>query len=192
MTTCEDVLCDNTCESIIPPTKFNLCEPEGAFGQITQLFVTNPGFPLTDENSAAEWQGRINMPDSNPAKIWRLLVIGDLPASESAEVEMSGDRTISGPEQRTLNVTIDEVNQENYDFHRATQCNKRFKVWYMAFGGDAYGGPEGIDMPLKFKHVITGNTNELQTLVAAGKWKSKIPPCRFMHPLFGDETGLES
>jgi hypothetical protein len=65
-------------------------------------------------------------------------------------------------------------------------------MWYKAFGGDAYGGPNGIDVSMKFKHVIPEGQQDLQTLVANPKWKTKIAPCRFIHPLHGDDIGLES
>lgn len=192
MTSCEEIVCQEGCGVQLPATKFNICNPEGAFGQISELFITNIGYPLTDENDMNEWLTRMSLPDTDPSKIWRILVVGDKPASESADVEMSYGRTISGPEQHQLNIRIDEVNQENYDFARNFDCNKRVKIWYKTFGGDAYGGAKGIDVSMKFKHVIPEGTADLQTLVSNPKWKSKIQPCRFIHPLHGDDTGLES
>lgn len=191
-TTCEEIICEDGCGLALPPTKFNICSPEGQGGQVSELYVTNIGYPLTDENSASEWNTRMSLPDNDPAKIRRILVIGDKPASESTEVEMSYGRFWYGPENHSLNIRIDEVNQENYDFARAFDCNKRVKIWYKTFSGDAYGGPNGIDVSLKFKHVIPEGQQDLQTLTAVPKWKSKIGPCRFLHPLHGDDTGLES
>lgn len=190
--TCEEIVCQEGCGIALPATKFNICTPEGAFGQISELFITNIGYPLTDENDANEWLTRMALPDNDPSKIWRILVIGDKPASESQEVEMSYGRIINGTENHSLNVRIDEVNQENYDFARAFDCNKRVKLWYKAYNGDAYGGNQGIDVSMKFKHVIPEGTGDLQTLVSTPKWKAKIQPCRFVHPLQGDDTGLES
>lgn len=192
MTSCEDVVCGEGCDLALPPTKFNICNPEVQYGQISEIFITNVGYPLTDENSAAEWAGRMNMADDNPAKIWRLLVVGDKPASESTEQEISYGRIVSGPENHSLNIAVDEVNQENYDFARGFDCNRRVKMWYKGFSGDAYGGAQGIDVSMKFKHVIPPGTQEVQTLVSTPKWKSKIAPCRFIHPLHGDDLGLES
>ncbi len=190
--TCEEIVCQEGCDIALPATKFNICTPEGSFGQISELFITNIGYPLTDENSAAEWLARMALPGNDPAKIFRILVIGDKPASESNEVEMSYGRVINGTENHSLNVRVDEVNQENYDFARAFDCNKRVKMWYKTYNGDAYGGPTGVDVSVKFKHVIPEGTSDLQTLVANPKWKAKIQPCRFIHPLQGDDTGLES
>jgi hypothetical protein len=190
--TCEDIVCGTDCDLVMPTPKFNICSPEGKFGQVAEIYRTNPGYPLNDENNPNEWLGRMAMPDNNPAKIHRLIVIGDLPASESAEVEMSRNRFIYGPETNTLNARIDEVNQENYEFMRQTHCNVGHLIWYVGNGGDAYGGNAGIKVSGKFKHVIPEGTNDLQTLVASFKWKSDTPPCRFLHPLFGNDTGLES
>lgn len=190
--TCEEIVCQEGCDIALPATKFNICTPEGSFGQISELFITNIGYPLVDENSAAEWLARMALPGNDPAKIFRILVIGDKPASESNEVEMSYGRVINGTENHSLNVRVDEVNQENYDFARAFDCNKRVKMWYKTYNGDAYGGPNGVDVSIKFKHVIPEGTSDLQTLVANPKWKAKIQPCRFIHPLQGDDTGLES
>lgn len=192
MTTCEDIVCEEGCGIALPPTKFNICNPEGAFGQISELFITNIGYPLVDENDINEWLARMSLPANDPAKIWRILVIGDKPASESTEIEMSYGRLAYGTENHSLNIRVDEVNQENYDFARGFDCNKRVKIWYKAYNGDAYGGPKGIDVSMKFKHVIPEGTTDLQTLVSTPKWKAKIAPCRFIHPLQGDDTGLES
>jgi len=189
---CETITCEEGCGLALPATKFNICSPEGQFGQISELYMTNIGYPLSDENNINEWLGRMNMADSNPAKIRRILVVGDKPASESSEQEMSGARFVYGPENHTLNIRIDEVNQENYEFARAFDCNKRVKIWYKTFSGDAYGGPQGIDVSMKFKHVIPEGRQDLQTLVSNPKWQSKLQPCRFIHPLHGDDSGLES
>ncbi len=105
---------------------------------------------------------------------------------------MSYGRIMSGQENHSLNLRIDEVNQENYDYARGFGCNRRTKIWYKTINGDAYGGNKGIDVSMKWKHVIPEGSSDLQTLVSHPKWKSKFEPCRFVHPLHGDDTGLES
>lgn len=192
MTTCVDVVCEEGCDVALPAPKFNICSPEGALGQIREIYQTNVNYPLTDENNVNEWLGRMAMPDSNPAKIHRILVIGDMPASEDAEIQMSYGRTFYGTDNRSINLRIDEVNDENYAYANAFSCNKRVKIWPVMSGGDALGGPGGIDVSMKWKHVVPESDGELQTFTAVAKWKSKTMPCRFMHPLAGDDIGLES
>lgn len=189
---CDEIECGEGCELVLPPTKFSECAPEGALGQIIVIYETGVGYPLTDENSASEWEGRLNMPDSNPAKIRKLLVIGDMPASESTEIPMSNGRTFYGQEDYTINARIDEVNQENYEYARYGKCNIRRKIWIETTNGAAFGGPNGIDVSGKWKLVIPESDQELQTLQAIFRFKADEMPCRFVHPLHGDDIGLES
>jgi|GEM_PF-2549486 len=193
-TTCEDITCPENCaDLILPPTKFSDCSPEGSLGRIIAIYETGVNYPLTDENSPSEWEGRMNMADDNPAKIRKLIVIGDMPASESTEIPMSGGRIFYGLEQYTINPRIDEVNQENYDYARSqNKCNIRRKFWVETTNGSTFGGPNGIDVSGKWKLVIPESDQELQTLTGVFKFKSETMPCRFMHPLHGTNAGYES
>jgi hypothetical protein len=192
MTVCEEITCPENCTDVLPIPRFKLCNPEFSFGQISDVYVTNVGFPLTDETSAAEWAGRLEMPDANPAKIIHLVVIGDKPAAEVTSIDVSHGRKAYGNKKHMINATIDEVTDENYEFMRKTECGKQVLLWYKLLNGKAYGGAAGIEATMNFGHVIPQSAQELENLPGTFNWESKISPCRFDHPLQGDNSDLES
>lgn len=186
-TACQEITCAEGCTAALPEVEFDLCNPDFHFGQVSDVFITNIGNPLTDETDPAEWQTRMNLTQSNPAKIIRLLGIGDKPAAESQETEASYGRTAYGPKTHTVNFRIDEVSDKNYEMMRTFECNKAVLAWYKTFEGKIYGGRTGIKVSIKFDHVIPENASELETLTGSIKWKSKFHPCRTDWPLQGDQ-----
>lgn len=191
MTTCTDELnCPEGCEAELPEVSFDLCNPDVHFGQISDLFLTNVGYPLTDENDPTEWAARLALINTNPAKIVQLFGIGDKPAAEGSDIEISKGRKVSGPKNHTVNFTIDEVSDPNYNMMRTFECNKSVLVWYKTFEGKLYGGRYGVKTSgasIKFNHVIPQSASELETLVGTVSWKNKFHPCRTDYPL-QDET----
>lgn len=187
MTACTDITCTSDCQSALPEVEFDLCNPEFHFGQVSDVFITNVGNPLTDETDPVEWTNRLELPQVDPAKIIRLLGIGDKPAAESTETEASYDRVAYGVKTHTVNFRIDEVSDKNYEMMRKFECNKTVLAWYKTFEGKIYGGAAGIKVTIKFDHVIPESASELETLTGSIKWKSKFHPCRTDWPLQGDE-----
>lgn len=186
-TACQDITCAEGCESALPAVEFDLCNPKFAFGQVSDVFITNIGNPLADETDPAEWQDRLDLAQSDPAKIIRLLGIGDKPVAESQETPASYGRTAYGPKNHTVNFRIDEVSDTNYEMMRKFECNKTVLMWYKTFEGKIYGGKSGIKATLKFDHVIPENASELEQLTGTLKWQSKFHPCRTDWPLQGDQ-----
>ena len=185
--TCEEIVCSTSCESELPVVEFDICNPEVHFGQISDVFITNVGNPLTDENSPSEWTTRLSLPQSDPSKIINLLGIGDKPAAEANEIEISRGRTVSGNKNHTINFRIDETSDDNYNMMRSFECSKVAKMWYKTFEGKLYGGAEGIDASISFNHVIPENASELEVLQGTLKWKAKFHPCRTDYPLQGGD-----
>lgn len=192
MTACQDVTCLEGCNSQLPDVDFDLCNPEFHYGQISDVFITNVGNPLDDETDGTEWQERLDLTASNPARIIRLLGIGDKPAAESTETEASYGRTAYGSKTHTVNFRIDEVSDLNYEMMRKFECNKTVLMWYKTFEGKIYGGASGIKATIKFDHVIPESSSELETLTGTLKWKAKHHPCRTDWPLQGDQENSGS
>jgi hypothetical protein len=192
MTSCVTIECPENCGEALPNVLFKLCNPEFHFGQISDIYLTNVGYPLTDENDAAEWAARMALADSNPAKIIRLVGIGSMPNPETASVEASHGRTAYGTKSRTVPFKIDEVSDENYEFMRKTECGKTVLFWPKTLNGKAFGGPSGIEASMNFGHDLPESASELENLPGVFTWKKKISPCRFDHPLHGDTSDLES
>lgn len=185
MTACQDITCSTSCTDALPEVEFDLCNPDVHFGQISDVFITNIGNPLTDETDAAEWTARLALGTSDPARIIQLYGIGSKPAAESNVIEISKGRKVTGNKNHTVNFKIDEVSDKNYEMMRKFECNKTVLVWYKTYEGMIYGGASGIQASINFNHVIPESASELETLEGTLTWKAKFHPCRTVWPLEG-------
>lgn len=191
MTSCTDIECPEGCEAELPEVEFDLCNPDVHFGQVSDVFITNIGYPLTDETDASEWSQRLSLAQNNPAKIIQLQGIGDKPAAEENVIEISKGRKVSGNKNHTVNFRIDEVSDKNYEMMRKFECNKSVLAWYKTYEGKLYGGRYGVHAPgvsISFNHVIPESAQELETLPGTITWKAKHHPCRTDFPLQGNES----
>jgi hypothetical protein len=189
---CTTPTCPELCDDVMPSPKFRVCNPQFTFGQISDIYVTNIGNPLIDETSPVEWAARLALPANDPAKIIRLVVMAEKPDAEVPETEASHGRKAYGLPKHMITGVIDEVSDENYDFMRAIRCGKTVLLWYKLLGGKAYGGATGVEATMKIGHAIPLSAQELETLPFTFSWQAQIDPCRFDHPLQGDDSDLES
>ena len=184
-TACLEITCSADCEQELPDITFNDCEPDVAYGQIKYANLTNVGNPLTDETNPAEWEARLAA--TGATKILQLLGIGDKPAEESTDVEISGGRTVTGNDSYTVNFRVDEVSDLAYELYRKFKCGKIVLAWFVTFNGKLYGGNKGIRVSVKAQHIIPESASELETIQFTFTWKSATPPCRTDYPL--QDTG---
>lgn len=191
-TVCTTPVCPDDCAAALPIPKFRSCNPKFLFGNISDLYATNVGYPLEDETDPTEWADRMALPPNDPSKIIRLIVNAEKPDAEVPEVVASHGRTAYGTPKHTVQGEIDEVSDENYEFMRAIRCGKTIKFWYKLFGGKAYGGPSGVDASFKVGHIIPKSAQELVNMPFTLKWDAQFDPCVFEHPLQGDDSDLES
>lgn len=190
-TNCTPVICPTNCETL-PIPKFRKCNPSWSFGNIAVLYWANVGYPLTDESDVTEWHARLNLPDNDPAKIIKLIVNAEQPDADVPEIDASGGRKAYGIPKRTITGEIDEVSDENYELMRNLRCGKTVLCWYEKLDGIAYGGPSGVEMSVKMGHVIPKTAQELENLPFTLTWQNEFDPCRFIHPLHGDNSDLDS
>lgn len=191
-TLCSNPTCPDDCTSVIPKPKFRRCNPNWSYGNIAVIYATNNGNPLTDETDATEWAARMALPDNDPAKIIKLIVNAEKPDAEVAEIAASRGRTAYGIPKHTITGEIDEVSDENYELMRAIRCGKTMTIWYEKLDGISYGGPTGVEVSVKMGHIIPKSAQELENLPFTFTWTSLIDPCRFVHPLHGDDSDLDS
>lgn len=187
-TTCTTPTCPDACSDQLPPVSFSLCAPTIKYGQVAKCYIANDGYPLTDENDLAEWQSRVNLPESDPARILELSIIGDVPLPTANEVALSRGRTSAGISDHVLNIEIDENNDTNYEFARQTQCGSFTKrAWYETYDGDLYGGAKGILGTARLAEEIAQNSTDLRKIKGTFKWKEQFQPCRTASPMAGIE-----
>lgn len=183
--TCVEITCPTSCASALPVADFNICAPVTNFGQISKIYFTNDGYPLTDENDLAEWQTRAALGPNDPARIVELSVIGDKPLATSTEVALSRGRVTTGAKDHLINFRIDETNAINYELMRKLECGKTVRLWYETFGGLLYGGAKGVLASITLGEVIPEGTGDVITLTGTAKWKDKFSPCRTESPMAG-------
>ena len=173
---CPDIVCPTDCADELPEVEFSLCAPVINFGEISKIYLTIPGNPLTNENDPAEWATRMAATDAT--KIIELTVLADLPAPETAQVDISGGRKATGLKSYTMALDIDETNDINYEFMCATSCATKKTLWFKTTGGKLYGGPKGIDGTLILDEVIPRSNKEVAKFTGSFKWDAKAAPCR--------------
>jgi hypothetical protein len=184
-TTCAEIVCTDACADQLPIAAFSICAPVTNFGQISKVYITNDGYPLTDENDLTEWQTRANLDVSDPSRIIELSVIGDKPLPTASEVALSRGRTTVGAREHVINIKIDETNDTNYEMMRKFECGKTVRVWFETFGGLLYGGRTGVLASVTLAEIIPEGTDALIMFQGTIKWKSKFSPCRTTSPMAG-------
>lgn len=181
-------ICSTTCNATPPTQSFSLCAPVVNNGQIAKIFYTTRGYPLTNWQSALEWDSRLDNDAVGPSKIRTLIVVGSKPVPGKTEKKISLGRKIAGVKNFVLNFKIDETNQVNYDAMRQMECNGNFLIWYETLDGLLYGGNEGIEAKIDIDEDIPEAYEDLIMLPGTASWESKFHPERITSPIT-DSTG---
>ena len=138
-------LCPTDCDQALGTVLFDDCAPNINPSEIQRLFVSKGNAePFTDWKQASEWTTRIAQTGTNADAIRELTVIGDKPAASPITKDISGGRKYTVGKDHTLNFTVDDVSDENYEFMRSTECGGKYRLWYETKGGYIYGGNDGI------------------------------------------------
>ena len=180
--------CPTGCETEQKPVNFSECSPVLLGAQISDIYVMNDGYPLTNWADPAELAARIDNTSTDAAAIRHLTVIGDKPKSEKTQKEISHARIVYSKKSFTINFRIDDNSEENYEFARGTECNGAVRFLFATLGGKLYGGNEGIKGNMEIEEVIVEDGNEYATLNGTLKWKGKFSPIRIDNPIAADEA----
>ena len=179
------ITCPNDCETQLPVVAFDQCAPKINLSEIRKIYVAKPTVKaFTDWKLAPEWTTRISETNvASPDSIRPLTVIADKPAPANVVKDISNGRKIQVRKDHTLNITIDDVSDENYEFAIITECGGQVKFWYETAGGYIYGGNEGIDGTLILDDVLNRGNDEIETLTGTLTWSSKHSPERVISPI---------
>jgi hypothetical protein len=110
-------------------------------------------------------------------------VIADKPVGSPVVKEISNGRKFNLRKDNTLNVEIDDVSDENYNFMRVTQCGGEYKAWFETAGGRLYGGNEGIDVSVVLDNVLGRGKDEIEKITGTLTWSDKFSPERIVSPI---------
>jgi hypothetical protein len=164
--------CAENCDFTLPVVQFDDCAPEVVYSEIRRIFLAKKAAaPFSNWLNATEWLARMSQTSTTGNDYIRpLTVIGDKPAAADVVKEISNGRRVVIGKDHTINFSIDDVSQANYDFMRGLECGGEFRLWYETEGGFIYGGNEGIVVRL----TIT--------------WRSKFSPERGISPIYSGAT----
>lgn len=169
-------VCPVGCASILPDVSFDLCNPNVTFGEIQRIFVgmadANP-FGAGSWTDLSLWTAALALATSETNAIRQLYVSADLPAASAEEIVISLGRKVYSPASHVINVDVDDLSQENYDFMRTLACNLQFRIWYMT-EDYMYGGQDGILAQFNLRPVIERGIKSLNKLSGTITWEDQF------------------
>lgn len=129
------------CDDLELPDVVNNCTPEQNESQIAYMFISvpspsNPNVPAIQSPNFSSPTIATTFVAPNGAMI---AGIGDLPEPDSTQRIGSLRRVLRDRKNFTVNFTIDDTNDDNYDFLRQMECYPKLFIWYMTQGGKVYG-----------------------------------------------------
>jgi len=176
--------CGTACTDNLPALDFSKCAPVLNAAQISKIFFTNPGNPMSDWSNALEWDSRLDQDASGSSKIRTLIGIGEFTEPAQEEKEISLGRKFRGVKNFTINHVIDETGDANYEAMRQLECNSGAKlIWFQTRDGLLYGGNAGIEASIKMNQVITNNYQDFITFNVKIEWQYKFHPERITSPI---------
>ena len=179
------VSCPNSCETALPEVKFSKCSPNIVLSEIVRIFVGKQTIqPFNNWKDASEWTQRLSETANTANAIRPLTVIADKPAGSPVVKEISNGRKYNLRKDFAVNIEIDDVSPENYEFMRVTQCGGEYKLWFETAGGRIYGGNEGIDASLVLDNVLGRGKDEIEKITGTASWSDKFSPEMALSPIF--------
>lgn len=182
--------CPTDCTSNLPGWNFSKCAPEINYGQISKVFFTTTGNPLSNWANALEWDSRLDNDAAGASQIRTLIGIGSLPVPEKTEKEVSLGRKVFGKRSFTMPFFVDETNTDNHNAMRTLQCNTgNYLVWFQTLdGGMLLGGNAGIEAKIDTDLEIPEGSADVAGYRVVITWKDQFMPEMITSPIT-DDTG---
>lgn len=178
-------LCASDCDEPLAEVEFDDCAPAINLSEIKRVFIAKGNAaPFATWTAAAEWTDRLSQSGVEPDAIRELTVIGDMPAGSSVTKDISNGRKYVVGKDRTINFTIDDVSNKNYEFARSTECGGKYRLWIETMGGKMYGGNSGIKASVAMDIILNRGTDEIETIAGVATWRAKFSPERTESPIF--------
>lgn len=181
------VACPTGCAGALPQVSFDKCVPDIRLAEFTHLLLgKGDAAAFADWTSAPEWAGRLSQTDAGD-KIRILTIRGNKPATTKTEQTLTRNRKVVTNRHHVVNITIDEVNDDNYDLARTTQCGIiLFRAWLVNNDTkDIFGGNPGILGTLFLEPIYDEGTGVLVKFVGTFEWDAMQDPQRATNPIAG-------
>ena len=180
------ITCPTGCSNKLPKVKFDKCKPVLNLSEIQTIYVASVlASAFADVKDPVEWAERLSEDSILDDDIIRpLTVIADKALGAPIIKELSNDRKATIRLDQTVNVEIDDVSDENYDFARTMQCGGLVKMWYKTKAGKMYGGNEGIqDVFLQLDIINARGKDEIEKIQGTATWGAPTSPERTVSPI---------
>src|SRR4051812_8166799 len=118
----------NCADFNLPITKFDDCNPVVNYSEIERIFVAGPqAADFANIADATEWGTRLSQTTAGADAIRGLVVIGDMPAAAGVSKDLSNGRKKVIGKDYTVNYSVDDISDENYNFFRELDSQPIFK-----------------------------------------------------------------
>jgi hypothetical protein len=178
-------ICPIDCSALLPVLEFSDCAPAIKSGRLTRMYMSNEDF--TDITDISEWNTRLSNTSSDADAVREFTIIGDKPAPESTQIEISDGRFAALSKTHVVNIEIDELSDDTFEALRILECGGNRKVWFGDSAGYLYGHPDdvnnGISASIILNHIIPQSLEELQKFVGTATWKYQFHWARVASPL---------
>ena len=175
----------------------NDCFPTQKLSEFTHMYIARKdAIDFADGSDASEWADRLSQTTTPPmgssvaAKdlIRKIAIIGEMPAPQENEKDISGGRKHSPHKDFTVNFEIDDVDAEEYEFFRNCQYGIQYvKAWLKTRGGELLGGDKGINdgsqVRMKAWPIFGKGPDEIVKIVGTLTWKGQVAPDRCVSPI---------
>lgn len=178
-----EIVCPVGCDKKVPVVLFSECSPVLIEAQISDLFVGNDGFPLSDWTNGVEWADRIDNASTDSDAIRHYTVIGSKPKPTGTEKIIEHKRIILGAKTHTIDFKVYDMSDLNREAVREHECGGKYRGWYQTGGGLLFGGNEGVPMSQVLDVVIDESSDEFVRIEGTWKWISKFSPESIMSPI---------
>lgn len=185
--------CPTDCTAALPVVNFSDCAPDVNLSEIRRIFLAKTiAKDFSDWTEPGEWTNRISQTDvESDDAIRPFTVIADKPAGDANIYEASDGRDITLHKSQTLNFTIDDVSDDNYEFLReGIECGGQFKMWYETQGGKLFGGNTGIRASVTADSILGRGRDEVELIEGSITWKAKHSPERADSPIFDSDYAV--
>lgn len=183
-------VCPSDCATALPVVSFSDCAPDINLSEIRRIFLAKTiAEEFTDWDEPTEWISRVSEDDTvSDDTIRPFTVIADKPAGDQNIYEASDGRDIPISKTNTINFTIDDVSDDNYNFLReGIECGGQFLMWFETMGGKLFGGNTGIRASISADSILNRGREEVELIEGVITWRSKHSPERTDSPIFDSD-----
>ena len=168
------------CTTVLPPTSADLCDINGYFGEINQLYITRYGDSLTNWEAPVEWAARLSnttvLPSSPTlAPIRTLFGIGGIAAPERTEIAVSRRRSIFTTPKYSFTFNVEDTGDTNMAFNNLIPVGGQQYAGWFGTEERLFGGNDGVLITLISDPIIPESIDELMKLQMTITWRGTFP-----------------